>query len=754
MRFGSDLHRHLVPEWALFYFPYNSLKLSFKTIVEHSIIQNTQPDFSDLYASISAAIDGLTALHQQQCECIDVVQAKLFQRQRLKPGGSSLPETYHSCSHEMEKSCSLEYSRKDIEKLQSFYRVNEQSVERMYGKIEKFCGSSGELHQKYKFEWTKRKILLQAGLLKLNGTLKEPLTSTNGTICCEKSVSIKMRCEEPSFGQAPPSEEEIFALKCAIQRDEPSVLAKLLGGFPSKNALASNTEALLYHLLELTMIHQSRCSAQYLLSEAFPSAGKMPDHNFLNRMITKVGQGHQNRDRSEQIQKENSLCESYLDGIDEQPLVLAVNRIYCDQKNNISARDYIGRLSLHYAALFGLESVCQTILHHASDQEQAASFIFSTDAQGYTPFHYAVIENRVAVARTFLDILMAENRTSGETKKDIMSKIQSLLNIAIRYQLDDIVTLLAVSQLYSGETSGHEESPLHVAAEIGRDDYLQTLLENGQMKNIDHVDALHGWSALFIVCIKGHRKATELLLKLGANQEIRDRRGWYTKEHAAFRGHFSLAELLKSYDTSQMTGGPASIPLRSDRTVSIPPPLDVDYVILNIGILQDGRQMNGVDLRMLSSDDKISTGTLPSVDISVSMGGSSVSHSVQLPILSDLVNEPLIFPMDTSSDSDLTFKFFCQGSSHETGNLVGSAATLLQSELDYFGTNRESLFRGRSIPILEKETSKLLGAVSFTFLIAKRFTGMGRPPSIESYIPEQSMQLVGHRGNNIGNIVF
>jgi glycerophosphodiester phosphodiesterase len=697
----------------------------------------------------------LTTFHQKQCDFISAVQTEFSIRHGLEPGVSGSLKIHQSGSHKREKLCRLEYLRKDIEKLQSFYRVNEQAVDRIYGKIEKFCGSLGKLHQKHKSNWTNRKILLQGSLLKLNGSLKEPLTGTDCALCCETFSSIETICHEASSGQALPFAEEIFALKCAIQSDEPSVVAKLLEGFPPKNALASNTEALLYHLVELSMMHQSGRSTQYLLSEVFSLTGRMPDHNFLNHMISRVGQEGQYYDRVEPMQKKKSLCEICHNGTKEHPLALAVDQVYCGQENIISARDYLGRLSLHYGALYGLKTVCQTIIHHAGDQGQALSLIFSPDAQGYTPFHYAVIENHVAIARTFLDILM-ENLSSGKTKNEIMSKIQNLLSIAIRYQFDGMVALLAASQLYSGYSGGvsdHAESPLHVAAEIGRDDYLRTLLDNGQMKNIDQLEALTGWSALFIVCIKGHRKAAELLVKVGASQEIRDNRGWYAKEHAALRGHFSLAELLKPCDKSQMTGGPASIPLTSDCTVGFPLPANVDYAIINIGLLQNGRQMKGVDLRMLSSEDKISTRTLPPVDMSVSIGGSSASHSIHLPILSDLANEPLIFPINSSSEVYLTFKFFRQGSSHETSNLIGSAATLLRSELDCFEPNRESLFRGRTIPILEKETSELIGSVTFTFLIAKNPIKLGLPPSIDSYIPDQATQLVGHRGNNIRSVL-
>jgi glycerophosphodiester phosphodiesterase len=653
----------------------------------------------ELYTSIGTSIDELKYFYQRQVNFLLTLQTELFIEHGLGL------ETHYSpgSSREKEKACmALEKFCSSVEKLQSFYQVNTLAVDRIFGKLEKCDGSPGELNREYKSKWMELKIHFQGELLKLNGSSKEFVT-----------CGMCVLCHEPSSSQPVHIDAEISD---AIQNDEPLTLRKLLEVSPTKDPSRSEVETLFYHLVEISVMYHSKQSIRYLLSKAFSASMVSPDHNLLNLIITRWGNENL-RVKSQPMQRKQALCETCGDGSVECLLVIVVDEVYHDQKN-LLAIDCLGRLSLHYGALYGFGKVCQTIIHHTHTwgQGQVSRLIFTLDSQGYTPFHYAVVENHVAVARVFINILLEEIQSSGKPDKNIRSNMQNLLNIAIRYQFGDMVELLGESQLSFGGVSAHEESPLYVAAQIGRDDYLDILLHNGQMEVIDGSEALNGWTPLFIACINGHRKAAELLIKAGANQEVCDFRGWYPKEHAALRGHVSLAELLKSWDRTRMTGGPASIPLRPSRTVGFHLPININHAIVNIRSLQNGRHLKGIDLKMPSSKDTIFTEMLPPMNMSVSVGGSS-SHLVHLPVLGDMSNEPFIFPLHDSNDVHLVFKLFSADSSRE---LIGSASILLQEELDCLGPNRESLFRARTIPILVKETSDLLGTVTFTFLIAQK----------------------------------
>lgn len=112
----------------------------------------------------------------------------------------------------------------------------------------------------------------------------------------------------------------------------------------------------------------------------------------------------------------------------------------------------------------------------------------------------------------------------------------------------------------------------------------------------------------------------------------------------------------------------------------------------NIGVLENGKKVKGINIREIPSNDKTFAGFSPPVDMSISVG-SGASHLVHLPILSDLVNEPFIFPIQNSNEAPLVFKFYLQSSSTRKDDLIGSAATLLRREADCFGSNRKAYSR-------------------------------------------------------------
>lgn len=135
------------------------------------------------------------------------------------------------------------------------------------------------------------------------------------------------------------------------------------------------------------------------------------------------------------------------------------------------------------------------------------------------------------------------------------------------------------------------------------------------------------------------------------------------------------------------------------------------------------------------------------IEVSVSEGNDT-SRTVELPILNDMVNEPFVFPVPDPDKTWLAFKLYRAGSLHTGGRgLLGSGVTLLKGLSDCFRTDRESLIRERTIPILGKDTLIPVGTVTFTFLIASPMaplnisTARGTPTFTTS-----SLQLVGHRG--------
>ncbi|KGO77703.1 Glycerophosphoryl diester phosphodiesterase [Penicillium italicum] len=203
--------------------------------------------------------------------------------------------------------------------------------------------------------------------------------------------------------------------------------------------------------------------------------------------------------------------------------------------------------------------------------------------------------------------------------------------------------------------------------------------------------------------------------------------------------------MLRRWDMSQLTGGPASILSRPVPAAEHRHRFETDQVIVNLGSLRVGNNVKAVDLKGLSPENARYTSRLASLDLSISVDGSD-GMLLKLPILSNVVNEPFVFPVLRPGETSLIFKFFCADDSREGLQLVGSAAALLESGGDCFGANRESLVRERTIPILEKTTMEVMGTVTFTFIFARSVMNLNLPPSVHRYTTDDTLQLVGHRG--------
>ncbi|RYP10625.1 hypothetical protein DL765_008050 [Monosporascus sp. GIB2] len=174
-------------------------------------------------------------------------------------------------------------------------------------------------------------------------------------------------------------------------------------------------------------------------------------------------------------------------------------------------KDRFGRLLLHHASSYGLLEVCQELIQKLpdspTDANAAVQAILSTDNEGLTPLHLAVMGNYT----------------------------------------------LAASR---GEVA------LHVAAQVGRVDYttlvLQAMSEEGT--ELDVPNTSRGWTPLFFACANGHYDIVQLLLRAGLSQERTDCLGWTAKEYAVFKGHLVLADLFETPDAPRSVDLVANVP--------------------------------------------------------------------------------------------------------------------------------------------------------------------------------------------------
>lgn len=647
--------------------------------------------------------------------------------------------------------------RKDLRKLQWYDRVNQDAIHRIYAKLEKFSKTIGQSHHDYKSSWIKSQLAWGTQCLKdverLNKLVADisRARSHAQSGSTRRSLYLKYICDQQSPALVYPS-----AVYHAIRDDQPLALAKLLEQKTLNNgALGSRFQALLYSLLEFSMMSQSRRCARFLLSAELPKNGVVIDHNCLNHLITITGRNNMSADRDNSETRAQGLTDQSHSETGTSLLLQMLEQLGSSQKGVLQADDALGRLPLHYGALYGLTAICQSILNYLQEWGQgsfaAREAVLSADSEGCTPLHSAVIRNHAAVTRLFLDTLESKYQTGDEARdQHLKSVLGGLLLVALKSQYDDVVHLLVSSHIDINHRSSRGETALYVAAQIGRKDYVKILLEAAfDQIAIDVSETVYGWTPLFIACAEGHLAIVKLLLQAGASHTILDHRGWTAKEHAAFRGHLAVAGMLEMCKTGDPNGGPASTPFKTAVGANYHLRTGHGHIIANLGVMQKGRQVTAVNLNCCSSEHTQSLYT----DTRFSIGntnGSLIMSSNMGRCTRRL--DPLPPGAETSiknpSEAQLTFNIFCATPAHgKKGILVGSGTALLGSHNHCFGAKRESLIREHIVPILEKETLNFMGTVTFTFVIAKPVMHLNAPPSINYPTKEaDQVQLVGHRG--------
>ncbi|KAB8073559.1 GDPD-domain-containing protein [Aspergillus leporis] len=749
MRFGQDFHRYQVPEWASLYVPYPSLKhLLNKAFRTEAGSMKTQPDFTGVYTSLGCSIDSFASFHYENFQLLYERGAELCRTYGVASEAHTLPKKNDANCYELGNFLkAIVELRKDLQKLQWYYRVNEEAIHRIYAKLERYGNLVGQFHQDHHSNWVKLKSDRDMLCSKFNERLNGLIAGIARVRSDAKlHATTRSLCLQSTRGQHTHVSTYDGSLCSFLINDQPPKLADQLGEMYLRNGTRdSHFQELIYDLANLSIASGARFSASFLLSEAFPRYGVAIDHKILNHIITISGRGD--------ILKEHArlracpLCDSagFHDEVGNSLFLCAMEQLGPSRKDILSSKDIFGRTPLHYGALYGLPIICQSILGppDAWGERYLASLILSLDSQGYTPLHYSVINNYATITRVFLDTLRLTAEIGDRTiNQDLVTVLDDLFPIAIKYQYDDIVSLLGKCRL-GFQTSSHGETALYVASRSGREDYVDALLNNGRDIEINMPESVHGWTPLFIACVEGHQAVAKLLLKAGAKQDLQDHFGWTAKEHAALRGHLALAETLDAWNTNVLSGGPASMPTKPVSGAKPSFRTDQSYVIVNLGTLQYGKQVKVVDLMDSSAENAMYTNNGLCMEISIGEG-SSTSHLVELPTLKDMVNEPFVFPVSDPDKAWIAFKLFRKG--HSDHNLVGSGAALLKSLNDCFGANRESLVRARSIAILKKETFNVMGTVTFTFVVAKPMARLASSFLPDHSIRGRSLQLVGHRG--------
>ena len=303
--------------------------------------------------------------------------------------------------------------------------------------------------------------------------------------------------------------------------------------------------------------------------------------------------------------------------------------------------------------------------------------------------------------------------------------------------------------------SGVRVSPgttrLYLAAQANDEAVVKAILASPSARHdqLNVIETAKGWTPLIVACVKGFAPIVRLLIGAEAKQDLFDFAGWTAKEHAVFRGHLKVAKLLATQEFREHSAPSAGLQPLARRPVDYRRQSSSSQIFVYLGPSHTRSNLDPVELGTHLFDPNMD---ITSFGVMIKAQGTSnnSSYSIQLPILENLVNKPLLFSTEDPGKVTLVFELFRSTSNSDKSiQVIGTGIALLQSLRQGFAPKRESLIRHSTVPILQKGLMTCIGAVTFSVLIITPF-------QLETSLPKTSpgfwketwsYPVVGHRGS-------
>ncbi|KAL9090459.1 MAG: hypothetical protein Q9159_001989 [Coniocarpon cinnabarinum] len=748
MKFGRQFPRHQVCEWVKHYVDYDAFKVRCKAASRANAVE----DFDAIATSLDNELSKTSEFREHMSEKYLIQESTINDHYGVVSGFENIMPLENIAQFEIEDIlASLTELRDGFRKLVWYSRVNSEALDRLVRKL-------GRSHERKPSPNTDHYRKLDALGLQSQNILKQVARVTRVVDTIKQRSNLARRGWPPvpfSLLEYSSREELPLALikqaSDSISNGNHESLARAIGGI-SEEIERSRLEssALLVNLLQFSALAGSPDCCDALLrhlSTRNTTTSIMP--SLLRRLIILTGR---NSTASGHLEPRETSIQSNGYGQYLQTLTHIVDRLSLWHRSALHRADEFGRLPLHYAARYGLESICQKLIQHAGEAHSrysaASAAVFTPDYEGLTPLHLAVISNHSATARMMLQSCVETEASHARPQKVVFSELlTTLLASGSVDNVDLIAPCIGIKEeIVKGKTA------LHIAAQFGRMLAAELLLAHAREKTeLDTVCQSTGRSALMFACIDGNATLVDHLCRAGANEHIRDVLGWTAKDHAAFRGHIKIAEKFISNE-SRSSQNAQIIPHKLQATMlKKPVRADLALIIVNLGSLTCTEQEPAVSFQSDAFASDIETAHEQGLRLVLRpLDACGPIQSIKLPVLADVTNEPAIFEAADPESVSLAFDVFLGAFRKQQEELIGSAIIQVGSIQPEVGKNRESLVRTHSVPILEKDTMRHLGAVTFSVLTITPFrhpeqSREKRPTQIQRDSCE-GMRVVGHRG--------
>lgn len=439
---------------------------------------------------------------------------------------------------------------------------------------------------------------------------------------------------------------------------------------------------------------------------------------------------------------------------------------YFEKVGNVhisSTQDSIGRLPIHYAAEYGLNGIVSMILRTDFGSEQigtskAKQPWLLCDNLGVTPISLAASNDHGYLLDLFIHKMKSESfKLGGESKLLI-----TIAHIAVRTSKISNLRNILESGVDVNMMDDSGQTLLCAAVRRSLPSACKLLVDHGA--RVDMAENNTGQTPLIFAAKAGDIIIAQLLLKHGADVNVPDVRGWTAMEHAAYRGHMDIVEILKDGDLHLMADNQR---LRTNHLRNMDsncqshiPWLYPDYqsfrgtyVWISLGSIDATKPEPAIQIED-RRETKYNSRSQWEKEVMYSLSVSSedrpdISYTCDLPLLDLRINDPWLFRTDSLAEFRLRWTLLRQLPGKQK-KLVGSGVALIQSMDSGLRPDKESLVRGATTPLQSPENLSIVGIVRFSF-----FWVTPRPPPphlAESKYWEFGSGVGGHRGSGKNKI--
>ncbi|ATY59508.1 glycerophosphodiester phosphodiesterase GDE1 [Cordyceps militaris] len=481
--------------------------------------------------------------------------------------------------------------------------------------------------------------------------------------------------------------------------------------------------------------------------------------------------------------KESQLLEK--DDETVQLLVFLLDNLKPEQRISLRTRDSFGRMPLHYAAQAGFVVLCQILMARmqewnqfdVSDGIDAAEW---QDSEGYAPLHLSVIGGHPLTTKS---LLQGENwQGSSDAKPAIRKRVGksgAVLALATKANYWVIVQMLLDAGVDINWRDKTGETALHVAARFNHRECAEIILKgtDSQKPDMELTENSYSWAPLHVAAVDGSLDVVQLLIEAGAQLSKPDASGWMAKEHAALRGHMDIARLLGSY-TEEVTEEAPKRPAEQGLSASPPEASSIDgrrsngsvansqvrpvesvktfghrylrnesLVLVSLGSMDLRKTTEAVNLDSIPLTEAHSTQLDTALSVVVSATGAIGDATIiDLPVHEGIATEPVVFTTGDAAKVKLMFDIVPTYSGNQKAK-VGRAVALLSSVKPTMGSGRMNLQGDVCVPIMSSSFD-VIGTVNFNFHVITPFHHPNMEiTSRQTYWKKmETTMLIGHRG--------